>query len=235
MGPNYKALCSITFSQNQIDSTKKAVLKELLLIIEEHSKATGLSSGVRSLLAGLGLESRSQSQDSDWVDFNHAERSGVEQVFGEYLSDRINRTELGKYAVTLRMPRKPADLSAECFMFVEIHEEHVKEVAMALFNIRLDWLPEALQVSHSTGLVQTIASKHAIKGVSDEGISAVFGAQVKHAIDTCRVRVKEVGQGKVTTHCISMTVSGRKATASLTMGLMGGYSIQKALYAPLRI
>ncbi|CAG5148338.1 uncharacterized protein ALTATR162_LOCUS2186 [Alternaria atra] len=235
-------LCVAAFSQNQIDSTKAAILDGLVERIRERRNDTIMSPTMRSLfdhsednrIVPLPQETNQllRSTSEPWVELKYAERAGTKEVFGQYLVDRIENTELSDdwKAVIMRLPMWPPDLSAPCFMSLDLCEESTKEVAMALFKVEVTWVTDAFWVVHDGGLLQIIPySQHTMKGVLDEDIVAVFGADIHAAITTCSIRANELREGHGKTKCISMTFSKSKATIDLTLSVMEGVKIQKKL------
>jgi hypothetical protein len=73
-------------------------------------------------------------------------------------------------------------------------------------------------------------SQHTIKGVLDEDIVAVFGADIHAAITTCSMRANELSEEGGKTRCVSMTFSKRKATIDLTLSVMEGVKIQNKFW-----
>jgi hypothetical protein len=235
-------LCVVAFSQNQIDSTKAAILDGLVERIGERRNDIIISPTMRPLFDhsednGIVPLPQETSQPltsafEPWVVFNYAERAGTEEVFGQYLVDRIENTELGDNwkAVTMRLPKWPSDISALCFMSLDLREESIKEVAMTLFKVEVTWVRDAFWVVHEGGMLQIIPySQHTMKGVLDEDIVAVFGADIHAAITTCSMRANELREGGGKTRCVSMTFSERKATIDLTLSVMEGVKIRSKL------
>ncbi|KAF1993154.1 hypothetical protein P154DRAFT_97481 [Amniculicola lignicola CBS 123094] len=117
-----------------------------------------------------------------------------------------------------------------CFLSLEIYKEDVKELAMVLFKVEVDWIADVFQVVHHNGMVQIIPhSEFTLKGVLDDDVVAVFGAKIHSAIAECPVRARELAEGKRRTECVSMTFSKDEGTISLTMGLETGVLIQNKL------
>jgi hypothetical protein len=233
-------LCVVAFSQNQIDSTKAAILDGLVGRIAERRNDIIISPTMRPLfdhsedngIVPLPQETN-QPLTIPWVVLKYAERAGTEEVFGQYLVDRIENTELGDNwkAVMMRLPMWPPDRSAPCFMSLDLREECIKEVAMALFKVEVTWETDAFRVIHEGGMLQIIPySQHTMKGVLDEDIVAVFGADIHAAITTCSMRANELSEEGGKTRCVSMTFSKRKATIDLTLSVMEGVKIQNKFW-----
>ena len=88
-------------------------------------------------------------------------------------------------------------------------------------------MTDALRVVHDGGLLQIIpCSQHTMKGVLDNDIITVFGADIHAAIATCNIRMKELREGYGRTRCVSMTISERKATINLALSVTEGVKIQ---------
>ncbi|EMD95268.1 hypothetical protein COCC4DRAFT_204964 [Bipolaris maydis ATCC 48331] len=136
-------LCVVAFSQNQINFTKAAILNGLVERIRERRDDINISP-IPSLLDfsedPQANNQLSKSPPEHWAELKYAERAGFEKVFGKYLLDRIKNTDMSNNwkAVVMSLPRWPADYSEPCFMSLDLREESVKEVAMALFKVEAD-------------------------------------------------------------------------------------------------
>ncbi|XP_014553213.1 hypothetical protein COCVIDRAFT_40766 [Bipolaris victoriae FI3] len=217
INPDFHKLCVVAFSQNQISFTKNAILDGLVKKIRGQRDGTIISPTTRSLLHRSEDDIRPiplpqetielpKAPSEPWVELRYAEREGIEKVFGQYLLDRIENTDLRQNwrAVFMRLPMWPQDLSGPCFMSLNLREGSVKEVAMALF-------------------------KYTMKGVSDEDIIAVFGADIHAAITTCSIRANELREGDRRTKCVSITFSEKRAVINLILSVSEGVKIQSKL------
>jgi hypothetical protein len=239
LDPDFRTLCSMAFSQNQIDSTKESILKRLYEKIKGDKMI--LSPNVRSLFTCLrnshaeqpvqDSHQRSTSASGIWCEFKHAEREGTTRVFRDYLADKIKSTELlDKRGVTMRLPMWP--LSVDGSMSIELREDCVKELRIALFKVEVDWVTDAFHVLHGGGVLQTIYdSKHTLSRVLEEDIVAVFGSDVLTAISRSHLRANEVKEERARTECVKMTFSKGMGTIELIMGAIEGINIQVKLGA----
>ena len=238
INPDLHKLCVVAFSQNQISSTKKAVLNKLVERIRERRDGTIISPLLhrseddRPIPLPQETIELPKTPPEPWVDLRYAEREGIEKVFGQYLLDRIENTDLRQNwrAVFMRLPMWPQDLSGPCFMSLNLREESVKEVAMALFKVEVNWRTNAFHINHENGLLQIIPhSQYTMKGVSDEDIIAVFGAGIHAAITTCSIRANELREGDRRTKCVSITFSEKRTVINLILSVAEGVKIQSKL------
>jgi hypothetical protein len=235
---DFHTLCSIAFTQSQIDSTRLEIIRELIKKIRENrDDATIMRPSMRLLFAKFRASQATRqesiqhlaSADDIWYEYKHAEPAGTSIVFGDYLADKIQSTGLkDKRAVTMRLPNWP--LSRDCFMSVEVRNESVKELAMALFKVELHRTADALHVVHQGGVQQTIHdSKDALSRVLEEDVVAVFGLDVLDAISASHIRATERTEGITRTECVKMTFSKGTGTINVIMGTMEGLQIQRKL------
>jgi hypothetical protein len=235
IGSDYHTLCSIAFTQSQIDSTRSKTLCELIEKIRENRDDTTITCFNAQLLSAKIQATRQDSiqdpasADDIWYEYKHAEPDGTSIVFGDYLADKIKSTGLkDKRAVTMRLPMWP--LSRDCFMSVEVREESVNELAMALFKAEVYGTADTLHVVHQGGVLQTSHdSKNTLSRVLDEDVVSVFGLDVLAAISASHLRATELKKGITRTECVKMTFSKGTGTIDLTMGTMEGLEIQRKL------
>ncbi|KZM18956.1 uncharacterized protein EKO05_0001074 [Ascochyta rabiei] len=224
-------LCAISFSQNELDSTRASVLEALVnKITSSPDDAAIIHSGVRTLAASLNIRQAERPPQ-----FTNAVLKGTKEVFREHMSDMIRKVlveNVWKAAVTMDFPSWPTpDNTVPCLMSLDICEKDVQELFKTLFNAKADWVAGVLHIVHESGMTQIVPrSEITLKGVSDQAIIAIFGTEIHAAITECPVRVKELADGRRLTECVSMIISGREGTVSLAVGLRGGVHIQGKLY-----
>ena len=68
-----------------------------------------------------------------------------------------------------------------------------------------------------------------MKGVLDEDIIIIVGADIHAAITTCGIRVKELSEGDRRTKCVSMTFFEQRAKTDIILSVLEGVKIQKKL------
>jgi hypothetical protein len=234
---NYYMLCTIAFSQYQIESTRAAILNDLVVRIRNNrNDASVISSSIRTLTEGLERHGtvRPPQAPEKWYVFTHAEVEGTREVFGESMMHKIKRVQMDKdwRAVTMRFPHtRTPEIPSSCSLSLEIREEDIKELAIALFKIEVNWATDAFQLAHENGTVQIIPhSEFTLKGVLGEDIVAVFEPEINSAITECPVRARELVEGKRRTDCVSMTFRRSEGTIILALGLERGVQIQGKLY-----
>jgi hypothetical protein len=243
INPNYYTLCVIAFSQNQIDSTKAAVLDGLVKRIEERrGDQTVIHRNIQSLTADSNRVATDPSEGS-WMVFTQSTIEGIRDVFGEDMMDKIKRVQRDKEndkendndndqrVVTMHFPLWPALNHLDtCFLILDIREENVKELGMALFKVEVDWKTDGFRVVHHDGMVQTIPHfEFTLNGVLNEDIFAVFKSEICSATTEGPTRARELAEGKRRTESVSMIFSKSEATIHLTMGLWKGIEIQNRL------
>jgi hypothetical protein len=244
ISPYYYLLCAMTFSQNKLDSTKAAVLENLVKrIAEGRDDATMINGAVQAHAARLGIhkakrppqESSQGVKNSAFLVFTNAELGGTREVFGKCMGDMIKKVAVDsawKAAVTMDFPRWPTpENPVPCVMSLKVCEADVKELVMALFKVELNWVAGVLHIVHVGGMTQVIPhSEMTLKGVSDEVTMARFGPEIHAAITESPIRARELAEGKRLTECISMIVTGREGTIKLAMGIRGSVQICSKLY-----
>jgi hypothetical protein len=237
---NYHMLCTIAFSQYQIESTKTAILNDLVKRIWNNRNDTSvISSNIRTLTEVLERRRivrppQEVSAPEKWFVFTHAEVEGTREVFGEGMMHKIKRVQMDKdwRAVTMRFPRtRTPEIPSSCFLSLEIREEDMKELAIALFKIEVNWVTDTFQLVHENGTVQIVPhSEFTLKGVLGKDIVAVFEPEINSAITECPVRARELLEGKLRTDCVSMIFRRSEGTIILALDLERGVQIQGKLY-----
>jgi hypothetical protein len=221
-------LCIIAFTRYQIDCTKQGVLAGLAQRTNE--RHGDIDSRIPSTLASLkkGLVGTSESS----YEFAAALLEGTISVFGEALASKIKEVQIDKdwKAVTMVFPTTPEGvLGFSCFLELEVREEYLKELAMALFKIEVSWGANTFQVIHENGIVQNMP-EFTHKGALDEDITAVLDPAIGSAIAECGVRQRELVEGKSRTGCVSMRFAKGGGTLILVLGIESGVQIQNKLY-----
>lgn len=133
-------------------------------------------------------------------------------------------------AVTMAFP--PWAL-LDCLMSLDILPSKVQYFAMALFKVRVEGEGQIRFVSLKDGVRLVPNPELTLKGVQDEAISEVFGAEIHRAITACRMRKKELREGNKATECVSMILTSNHnegAILNLALGLEEGIRIRRLLY-----
>jgi hypothetical protein len=223
---DYHKLCTIAFSQAQIESTKVKVLNELIAKIKEQDDVQAINDLFRS----LPLDSQ-VDEAVPRVEIMSAEREGTRQVFREYLVDKIKTVAMNDQwrAVSVLLPFYPPDLLETSVMSLEIREECVKELAMALYVVEVDWVIDSYRVVHANKTVQIIPYGFEWIAVSDENICAVFRSYIHGVINACRLR--ELAKGENRTDCVKIIFRNGQGTINLKMSLIDIPRIQRILSA----
>jgi hypothetical protein len=244
---NYDLLFSVTFSQTLIGSTKAKILDDILERIKERrDDTTIISPGLRLITARLEerralqpLQEHTQglASTSDYFEYTHAELDGTRSVFGEGIVKSIKELPIEQNwravtkAVTMRFPSSPSPQNSSCSLKLDICEESVKELGIALFNIEVNWMADCFHVFHENGMVGIVQHfEYIIKGGIAETIRTVFGPEIISAIDECPLRHLELTEGRRITQCVSMTFTRGGGTIEMSLDLERGVQIQKKLW-----
>jgi hypothetical protein len=116
----------------------------------------------------------------------------------------------------------------QCLMSLDICEQDIAQLAMALFNTEVKWIGNVLHVVLDNGMTLTTESSEVIlKGVEDETIKKAFGSEIHAAISECPIRKRET---KPATECVSMILTMSGAIINLSLGIRGGLQIKNKLY-----
>lgn len=155
---------------------------------------------------------------------------GIASVFNEYLCGAIRRVEGDlKAAVTMAFPLWGG--LVHCLMSLDICERNVEQLAMALFGAKLKWVEQVLHLVLNEGITLIIPNSEAtLKGVKDETIIEIFGAEIYGAITESPVHRREIAEGKRVTECVSMIFTKKGAIINLSLGLEGGLQLQNKIY-----
>ncbi|KAK3312590.1 hypothetical protein B0H66DRAFT_537672 [Apodospora peruviana] len=177
--------------------------------------------------ANLGPEIEESGQRVD----NNATLRGINGVFNKYICDAIRRVtdqDEVKAAVTMILPLWGGPV--DCFVSLDICENEVEKLSMALFKAKVRWAEHTLRLEREGIVVSIPSSEATIGGVLDGDILEVFGPVVHTAITENPVRKRELEEGKLATECVSMGFIKNGAILNLSLGLERGLEIWKELY-----
>ncbi|KAB8253553.1 hypothetical protein BDV32DRAFT_133951 [Aspergillus pseudonomiae] len=171
--------------------------------------------------------------------FEHASIEGIARVFNDDLcsviskvSSEVDGERKWKAAVTTAFPLWGGLVN--CLMSLDIHMVGVDYLAMALFNARITPAEQLRYISFGDGPTLVVPnSESTMKGVTEEAIMKVFGAEILDAIRGSSVRRKELREGKQLTECVSMIVTSQGAIINLSLDLNRGFEISRKLYAQM--
>ncbi|TGO54957.1 hypothetical protein BCON_0099g00220 [Botryotinia convoluta] len=158
---------------------------------------------------------------------------GIAKIFDEQMCSAIRKVIVDgnlRAAVTMVFPvwGGPVD----CLISLDICEQDVEQLVMALFNAKVKWAENVLHVVFNEGPTLVIPNSEAtLKGVEDIAILKVFGPEIHDAISECPVRRRELADGKRITECVSVILTKNEAIVNLSLGLERGLQIQNKLYA----
>lgn len=165
----------------------------------------------------------------------NASLQGIAKTFDPYMSGAIRKIShqndtVSTAAVTMAFP--PWAL-LDCLMSLDVLPSKVQYLAMALFKVRVEGEGQVRFVSLKDGVRLVPNPELTLKGVQDEAISEVFGAEIHQAITACRMRKKELREGNNATECVSMILTSNYnegAILNLALGLEEGIRIRRLLY-----
>jgi hypothetical protein len=230
-------LCAIAFPQDRIYRTDDSVLKDL--VKKTKDKPFELSESVQSLFRSSQVtqEHIRDSSDASKSEFvlEHPELEGVRRVFCHEMVEHIKTSQSGHEwkAVTMRFPIQPKEDSPfSCSLTLELHEEAMRELVLALFKMEAHWLSttvQTLQVNHECGLVQTVPYLTQTGALCDK-IADVFGEDIYLAVMNSAAYRKEQAEGKDRTKCVSVVWSKDERRVTLEMGIGKGVEISKKLF-----
>jgi hypothetical protein len=167
---------------------------------------------------------------------SQASLQGTAEVFPEYMSGAIRRdvdaTTGWKAAITMTFPYLG---KVDCLMGLAIKENKVQHIAMALFNVHVEFEPAvpARQIVLPHGVRLMPSSEIILQGVQIEAIISLLGTEIYEAIKGSRVYQEELQQGVRATRCVSMIMSSNHddgAVINLNMGLKEGSRVRDKLY-----
>jgi hypothetical protein len=233
-------LCAIAYSQNRIGATPQHVLDSLLRKIENNkeddifTRADILAYAAEYKIPGAVQVPQQNRQTQNERVFAYASLQRIGEVFNKSICDAIRRVtvnEDSKAAVTMIFPIWGKQVNY-AMMSLDVCEQDMVRLAMALFNVQLQLVEGVLHVVLSSGTTLIISDpKITLKGVPDEVILNVFGPAIYNAVTKCPARENELVEGKYVTECVSMTITKNKATIDLSLDLEGGLEIGKKLYS----
>jgi hypothetical protein len=173
----------------------------------------------------------------DGETYEHASLEGIATVFNDHIRDiisriptQVNGETIWKAAVTTAFPLWGGLVN--CLISLDICMLGVDYLAMALFNARISPAESLRRITFDEGPTLIVPnSESTMKGVKEEAIIKVFGAEIHEAIRISPLRRKELEQGKGLTECVSMIVTRQGAIVNLSLDLNRGIEISRKLYA----
>lgn len=159
---------------------------------------------------------------------------GTKHVFGEELCRAVRKVYTHgqtKASVTTVLPKWGGPV--DCLISLDIREEEVDQLALALFNAKVTWVQQGLHVVLRDGFTIILTCAEAevtLKGATDKAIVDVFGSQTCDAVNESRIRKREWEAGEQLTHCVSMIITKSGAIISISLSLESGIQIQNMLY-----
>jgi len=169
--------------------------------------------------------------------YEHPPPQNLGQVFDRHMSSMIERvlvmTDSGpsnRAAVTMVFP---SWASVDCVMSFEVDARRIAQLAMALFNVRVEIVENIRYIDMRGGVRLQPHSGIRLQGVLEDAIIEIFGPEIHGAIKACRMREVEVEAGNPATDCVSMLFNdnpGEVATLNLALGMKEGTQIRKKLY-----
>lgn len=155
---------------------------------------------------------------------------GIAKVFDEYLCGAIRRVE-GDLKAAVTMAFLLWGGLVHCLMSLDICENDVEQLAMALFGAKVKWAEQVLHLVLNEGITLIIPNSEAtLKGVKDEAIIEIFGTEIYGAITESPVHRRELAEGKRVTECVSMIFTKKGAIINLSLGLEGGLQLQNKMF-----
>lgn len=163
----------------------------------------------------------------------NASLQGIANVFDKFLCDKIRKNTVGgklKAAVTMVFPGWAGPV--ECVMSLDVCVRDAEQLAMALFNIKVEWVDQVLRVvvNEAVSLIVSNFEEAALKGAPDAAVLKVFGPEIHDAITQCPIRRRELVEGRHVTECVSMFFLKNGAIINLSLDLEGGLQIWNKLY-----
>lgn len=159
---------------------------------------------------------------------------GTRHVFGDELCRAVRKVHTQgqmKAAVTTVLPKWGGPV--DCLISLDIREEEVDRLALALFDAKVTWVQQGLHVVLRDGFTIILTCSEAevtLKGATDKAIIEVFGSETCDAVNESRIRKSEWEAGKQLTQCVSMILAKSGAIINMSLGLEGGIRIQNTLY-----
>jgi hypothetical protein len=235
-----RELCVIAFPIDGIYYTSNSVLDALAKKTQEGGlivpNSVQLLFQTSEVTRGPIRDSSDTSKLS--VKLAHAALEGVREVFPDGMVQKIEESQEGyeMKAVTMSFPNFPPELESgspfSCSLTLELHEEAMRELVMALFNVEANWTSntvQALQVVHESGLRQTMPYLKQM-GARCDRIADVFGEKIYLAITNCATYQKEQAEGKDRTTCVSVFWAKGERKVTLEMDVKDSIGISQKLY-----
>jgi hypothetical protein len=135
-----------------------------------------------------------------------------------------------KAAITMDFP---IDGLVDCLMSLAIYHTKVEYLAMSLFNVHVESAGQVRYVVLNEGAKLLPSPEMTLKGSLDESIIRILGPEIHGAIQSSRMRRKEMEEGNHVTECVSMILTSRPeegAIINLALGLKGGTNLKNKLY-----
>lgn len=169
--------------------------------------------------------------------FEKASLLGLADVFDQYMCGAIRKdTVLSEGAICLKAAITmdfPIDGLVDCLMSLAIYHTKVEYLAMSLFNVHVESAGQVRYVVLNEGAKLLPSPEMTLKGALDENIIRILGPEIHGAIQSSRMRRKEMEEGNHVTECVSMILTSRPeegAIINLSLGLKGGTNLKNKLY-----
>lgn len=169
--------------------------------------------------------------------FENASLLGIADVFDQYMCGAIRKdTVLSDGAICLKAAITmdfPIDGLVDCLMSLAIYHTKVEYLAMSLFNVHVESAGQVRYVVLNEGAKLLPSPEITLKGALDESIIRILGPEIHGAIQSSRMRRKEMEEGNHVTECVSMILTSRPeegAIINLSLGLKGGTNLKNKLY-----
>lgn len=209
---------------------------------QEHSSPTESSTGgeivsPQDMIPSIPENSLDLGASPQHLVLEKASVLGIADVFDQYMCGAIRKdtvlsggTTCLRAAITMDFP---FDGLVDCLMSLAIYHTKVEYLAMSLFNVHVESTGPVRYVVLNGGAKLLPSPEITLKGSLDENIVRTLGPVVHGAIQSSRMRRKELEEGNHVTECVSMILTSRPeegAIINLSLGLKGGTQIQNKLY-----
>jgi len=232
-----RELCAIAFPTDGIYFTDDSVLDALAkktqageLVVPNNVQLLFQTSEVTRELIRDSSDTSKLS-----VKLAYAALEGVREVFRDEMVQKIEESQEGHEmkAVSMSFPTFPTELESgspfSCSLTLELREEAMRELVMALFNVEANWTSNTFQVVHESGLTQTMPYLKQM-GARCDKIADVFGEEIYLAITNCATYQKEQAEGKDRTMCVSVFWAKGERNVTLEVDVKDGIGISQKLY-----
>lgn len=169
--------------------------------------------------------------------FEKASLQGITVVFDQYMCGAIRKdTVLSEGAICLKAAITmdfPIDGLVDCLMSLAIYHTKVEYLALSLFNVHVESAGQVQYVVLNEGAKLLPSPEMTLKGALDENIIRILGSETHAAIQSSRMRRKEMEEGNHVTECVSMIITSRPeegAIINLSLGLKDGTNLKNKLY-----